>query len=105
MSNKNNNQQKRNKKSKQKLFTRKEKERIEWLHLLHGKSSTSFQLWKKNIFLINYIKGEFAYGNNIVELIRNGKYIDTSMWYPNLDINMETDPDKKGKRYRNTNEI
>ena len=52
-------------------------------------------------FLINYIKGEFAYGNNITELIRNGKYVDTSTCYPNLEINTETDPDKKRQKIQN----
>ena len=46
-------------------------------------------------FLINYIKGEYAHGNDITESICNGSYSDTLEWYPKLEISTETDLDKK----------
>ena len=49
---------------------------------------------KTTEFLINYVKGEKAYKNDIAESIQNAKYADTSTWYPRLEINTEIDPDR-----------
>ena len=42
-------------------------------------------------FIINYIKGEFNYGNNITEHLSNSKNETTENWYPTLEINTGTD--------------
>ena len=100
MSNKNNsNQRKRNIKNNKHQNRnnspgKKKKELNDYLYYT-GTHKQASDYERTTKFLINYIKGEFSYGNNIVESIRKGEYIDTSTWYPNLEINMATDPDKK----------
>ena len=42
-------------------------------------------------FIINYIKGEFNYGNDIAESLRNLQYTDTEEWYPDLEVSTATD--------------
>ena len=43
-------------------------------------------------FVINHIKGEFNYGNDIAESLRELKYIDTKLWYPRLKLSTVIDP-------------
>ena len=42
-------------------------------------------------FIINFIKGKFNYGSDIVELLRNLKYEDTVKWYPKLEVSIATE--------------
>ena len=43
-------------------------------------------------FIINHVKGEFKYGNDIAESLRELKYVDTKLWYPTLKLSTATDP-------------
>ena len=49
----------------------------------------------KTEFLINHIKGEFNYGNDIAKLLRELKYIDIKLWYPTLKIKHGNRPSDK----------
>ena len=42
-------------------------------------------------FIINYIKGKFAEGQDIAESLRNLEYEDTEQWYPVLKRSNEKD--------------
>ena len=101
MSNSNNNNnynQKKNKNNKYKnrnySLVKKKKELNGYVYYTGShKQASGYE--KTTEFLINYIKGEYVYGNDIAESIRNGRYADTSKWYPKLETSTETDPDKK----------
>ena len=74
--------------------TKKKKELNDYIYYT-GSHRQASDYEKTTEFLINYIKGEYVYGNDIAESIRNGKYEDTSKWYPKLETSTETDPEKK----------
>ena len=100
MINKNNNQQKRNENHKQRNRNysrgKKKKELNDYIYYM-GSHKQASNYKKTTEFLIDYIKGDFSYRNEIAESIQIIKYADTSTWYPRLEINTETDPEKKLK--------
>ena len=41
-------------------------------------------------FIINYIKGDFNYGNDIAESLRNLEWTSIELWYPTLEMSSTT---------------
>ena len=74
--------------------TKKKKELNDYVYYT-GSHKQASDYEKTTEFLINYIKGEYAYGNDIAESIRNGAYVDSTEWYPKLEVSTESNPDKK----------
>ena len=53
---------------------------------------------KTTKFLINYIKGEFLNGNDIIEFLRKLEYTDPKKWYLKVEENNKIDPTRKNIR-------
>ena len=84
-----------NKNWSKKFYTKKKNPRKKELkdYLYYTGSNRQASHFKTTTeFVINHIKGDFNYRNDIAESWRELKYVDTELWYPTLKLSTATDP-------------
>ena len=84
-----------NKNRSKKFYTKKKDPRKKELkdYLYYTGSNRQASDFKTSTeFIINQVKGEFNYGNDIAESLRELRYMNTKLWYPTLKLSTATDP-------------